>query len=229
MANPVVTNNDIAVLVIKDDEFYQDLINFGTAQTHAEGEILARKYVADVVTPAADGGNTGDGVLGAAALGVGGPALVGAYNLECVEAVTNSGRFKLEDPNGKLLTSQIVVPVSGNISFEGCGLKFNLADGATDFIVGDKFSLTTTVDGALYKLDLDAVDGLAEPVALMPQARTEASAANYPMAVLIKAQVRKAILETGAGITLSKALEDKLIALGIIPRTSVEHRILDNQ
>jgi hypothetical protein len=229
MANPVITNNDVSQLEVFAPEYYQDMVKFGAAETRPVGQILGRKYVSDTVTQTPDGGNTGDGTVTNQALGSGGPAKVGAYNLECVEAITNSGRFKLEDPDGKLLDDQIIIAVSSDIDYEGFGLKFTLADGATDFIVGDKFAITTTEDGGLDSYDPAGLDGTEVPIALMARARTEASAATYPESVLIKGEVRLDIVETAQGSSLSKALKDQLNAIGIITRSQVQLAELDNQ
>jgi hypothetical protein len=231
MANPVINNNDTEKLVIRDARYRQEVVKFTAAQTYLEGAILARKLLSDTVSVAADGGNTGDGTVTAAALASGGPALVGAYNLECTAAVTNGGVFKLEDPNGIELENAITIPAgAGNsIVFVGHGLTFTLTDGATDFIVGDKFSLTTTEDGVLEAYAADGVDGTEIPMSLMPRARTEASGANYPQSVLVEGEVVQSIVETAQGGALSKALIDKLLDASIVVQTGVQLLEQDNQ
>lgn len=231
MANPVITNNDSSPLVVFGPEYQQEQIVFTDAQTYAEGAPLARKHISDTVAQAPDAGNTGDGTVTNQALGSGGPAKVGAYNLECVTAVADGGVFKLEDPSGKLLVSDITIPAgAGNsIDFEGFGLKFTITDGATDFIVGDKFAITTTADGKLYAYDISKLDGRDQFVALMPEARTEASAGTYNDRVLIGGEVRQTIVESAYGSTLTAAQKDELKAIGFIlrPRTNVDE--YDNQ
>jgi hypothetical protein len=83
----------------------------------------------------ADGGNTGDGAPGAVTPGT--AAIDGDYLLECVEAQANAGRFKVIDPNGERLDDLTVAVAYSNNHF---GLT--IADGATDFVVGDKFTIT---------------------------------------------------------------------------------------
>jgi hypothetical protein len=228
MTNPVITNNDSQRLEIMDAKYEQDIVDFGTAETRTVGQILARKILSDTVTITPDL-TTGDGTCTNGALGSGGPAKVGDYNLECVEQITNSGRFKLEDPDGKLLSDQLVIPVSSTLYYEGFGLKFDLADGATDFDVGDKFEIATTADGALDAYDPAGLDGTEIPVALMARTRTEAVAGDYPERVLIKGEVREDMVDTATTPTITDALRDLLKDIGIILRPQVEMRILDNQ
>lgn len=229
MANPEITNNDSSQLEVFGAEYRQDMVKFGTSETRSVGEILARKQISDTVTQTPDVGNTGDGTVTNQALGAGGPAKVGDYNLECVEAIANSGRFKLEDPDGVVLTEQIIIAVSADIDYEGFGLKFTLADGATDFALADKFAIGVTADGGLDSYDPAGVDGTEIPVALMVRERTEATAATYAESVLIKGEVRLDIVETAQGASLSKVLKDKLAAIGIVTRSQVQLAELDNQ
>ena len=214
MANPTISNTNQAKLRLMDVEYQKDVVNFGAAESRAPGQLLGRKAVSSTVT--ADGtGNTGDGTCTALGLAPGGPPKVGDYTLECVEAITNSGRFSLTDPDGRLLTSQIVVPVSSSLAYEGFGLKFTLADGATDFIVGDSFALTVTADGALDSYDRDALDGSEDPIAVYYYDRTEASAADYPDQVIVRGKLSLSIVETASGITLTQAEKDAMLARGL--------------
>ncbi len=229
MANPTISNNDVSQLEVFSPEYDQDMVDFGTAETRPVGQILGRKILATAVTSTPDGGNTGDGVVDNQALSAqDAPAKVGDYLLTCVEAITNSGRFKLEDPDGKLLDDQIVVTVSGTTVFQGHGLRFDIADGAADWAVADFITLATTADGALDSYDPAEFDGREIPVALMARARTEAAAANYPEMVLIKGEVRRAIVETAQGATVSKVLKDQLADLGIVLREQDQMAELDN-
>jgi hypothetical protein len=229
MSNPEITNNDSSQLEVFGSDYRQDMVIFGTDETKLVGQILGRKILSDTVTQTPDVGNTGDGTVTNQALGSGGPAKVGNYNLECVEAIVNSGRFKLEDPDGKILTEQIIIAVSADIDYEGFGLKFTLADGATDFIIGDNFAIGVSADGGLDSYDPAGLDGTEIPVALMARERTEAIAATYGENVLIKGEVRLDIVETAQGAALSKELKDKLAAIGIITRSQVQLAELDNQ
>ena len=63
-------------------------------------------------------------------------ATSGAYILTITEAAANGGNFKVASPSGALVGE-------GNVGqpFTGGGLTFTLADGSTDFVVGDGFTL----------------------------------------------------------------------------------------
>jgi hypothetical protein len=79
---------------------------------------------------------------------------LGTYTLKVYRAVSNAGDFVLLDPQGKEVgTGQ----VAG--AFAQGGFSFTLADGSTDFVVGDTFAIV--VGGTVkYKLvEATATDG----------------------------------------------------------------------
>ena len=82
-------------------------------------------------------GNTGDGTI---TMDVTNPvrqgAKVGAYKATCITAAANGGTFRVEDPDGYVLGD-----VAVGATFDD-DIKFVIADGAADFIVGDKFTIT---------------------------------------------------------------------------------------
>lgn len=86
-------------------------------------------------TPAAAAGNTGNGTCGTVTLSAG--AKAGVYTMSCFAAATNAGKFRLEDPDGLYVGTVTVAS-----AFSAGGLAFTLADGATDFAVGDAFTIT---------------------------------------------------------------------------------------
>ncbi|MCK5612878.1 hypothetical protein KAR91_63985 [Candidatus Pacearchaeota archaeon] len=90
---------------------------------------------------------TGDGTLTELAPdSLGAPAKKGTWVVTCVEAITNSGRFQLADPDGVIVASDILIAAGagGVIVFVGAGLTFKITDGSTDFAVGDVFSFPVT-------------------------------------------------------------------------------------
>lgn len=136
--------------------------------TIAQSQTLARGAAIGIVelgavTAVADAGNTGDGTCTALSILPGaGTAVAGAYNLECVTAVTNGGIFKLEDPNGLLITNNLVMTAGAGTAtiFEAGGLTFTLTDNTTDFADGDIFVVTVAAgSGQGVLLDKDATDG----------------------------------------------------------------------
>ena len=101
----------------------------------AAGTVLA--LAAGTAVAAANAGNTGNGAMGA--ITVTAPAKAGVYRLTITAPATNAGSFIVEDPDG-------VEIGTGNVgsAFSAGGLAFTLADGATDFVAGDGFTITVT-------------------------------------------------------------------------------------
>jgi hypothetical protein len=91
---------------------------------------------AGTVTP--DGGNTGDGVAGTATPSTN--VKEGTYVMTCIEAIANSGRFEVVDPDGDRLEDLYIATAYSNTHF-----ALTIADGATDFIVGDIFTMDITI------------------------------------------------------------------------------------
>lgn len=89
------------------------------------------------VTASPDGGNAGNGTV--TTLSATGTPLPGAWTLECMAAATDAGTFKLVDPNGSVVDSSVEVTGAPQAV---AGITFTLTDGANDFEVGDKFTIT---------------------------------------------------------------------------------------
>lgn len=120
----------------------------------ALGAVLGRLLTAGA-TVAAAGGNTGNGVLTVDATD---PVLTGAqpgdYSVICIAAAVNSGTFRVTAPDGSVLGDVVVGATFSNL------IKFVIADGATDFVVGDTFTITAAEgSGNWVQLDQDATTG----------------------------------------------------------------------
>ena len=107
--------------------------------------VLVNGLVALVNAPATVGvtqtySGTGNGVLTIASPGVAAKARDGKYTVTCFETAANAGKFNVEDPSGR----NIGVATVG-VAFNK-DVKFTIADGATDFIVGDTFTLEVQVE-----------------------------------------------------------------------------------
>lgn len=101
-------------------------------------------YPADVtvgVTRTAAIGNTGNGAMTLATPAYGHPAAPGTYKVVCKTAATNGGTFDVLDPDGVKIGSASV-----GVAYVG-PIKFTIADGATDFIVGDNFDVVVAFTG----------------------------------------------------------------------------------
>lgn len=108
--------------------------------------VLATIMSGTVASAAKSGGNTGNGTFtldGTSPLQLG--AKLGVYTLRCITAVTNGGVFRLEDPDGLVLGDFTIPAGAGNSVTISEQIKGALADGSSDFIVGDGFDITVTV------------------------------------------------------------------------------------
>lgn len=83
-------------------------------------------------------GSTSDGTIALANPAFAADAKVGVWRLECIEKVTNGGKFAITDPDG----AHIAVNVVG-AAYDG-DIKFTISDGGTDFEVGDYFLVTVS-------------------------------------------------------------------------------------
>lgn len=134
--------HDLAFLISEGPtEHSRDAIKIlagsGAVRALTAGMVLGKRSVG-TATSAATAGNTGDGAMGA--ITVTGPARRGRYKLLIVEPGSNVGQFALFDPDGVLVAKGTVAS-----AFSAGGLAFTLADGATDFVSGDSFSIDVSV------------------------------------------------------------------------------------
>lgn len=149
-------------LLAGDKAPLQRAITLVSGQNLTRGALLGRTTVGAAVSAAKAGGNTGNGAL---TLDVTTPVLVGAksgvYTVRCIAAATNSGTFRVEDPDGNVLGD---VAVGATFADD---IKFAIADGATDFVVGDGFDITVAAVDK-YTLSLAAAtDGSQVPAAVL--------------------------------------------------------------
>lgn len=122
-------------------------------------------------TPAAGGGNTGDGTIGSVALKE--KAQEGDYTLTCIAASADGGTFKVIAPDGTRLDDAEVA-----VAYTSGHIDFTIADGAADFIVGDSFTVPVEAGSLKYEqLDLDGVNGSREARAILLE-DADASAAD---------------------------------------------------
>lgn len=108
----------------------------------AASGVLPSLRMLGAITPAGtsaakSGGNTGNGTMGTVTVAADTPS--GVYTLRITAAAANAGTFVVKDPAGRTVATGTVA-----VAFAGGGLSFTLADGSTDFIVGDGFDITVT-------------------------------------------------------------------------------------
>jgi len=234
MANPTITNVDLGSVILSDEVHKDELLTFAGAGTEVEGTILARQEVAEAIVAAA-GSNTGNGTATLAAV-VTGPVvpLVGAYNLECVTAVTHGGVFKLVDPNGAIVANSLAMTASTGAAtvLTAAGMTVTLTDGSTDFAVGDKFSLTVAADGKMVPFAVAGVGGAQVPKAVLTYDVTAAGAGDETIRAMISGKVKRqrlVIKGSAAGVGITTAIQDALRDFTIVGVEVQELNVLDNQ
>ena len=187
----------------------------------------------DIVLPGGAGGTV---VVASGGIGFtitdGGTDFDAADFFTLVVVIAEGGTFKLEDPNGNLVAinlSMSGVPLGAN-TFMGHGMTFIVTDGATDFIVGDKFALTVTdAEHKWQPFAIDAIDGLQFPRGILPEEIVKVGAGSPQRRMLIEGEVYADKLVIDAGGTVTADIIAALRAEGIIARINVELRELDNQ
>lgn len=192
----------------------RDVVTLLTGNNLAAGTVLGKASLGAATTSGA--GNTGNGTITMdATTPVAASAKLGIYTATCTVAAANGGTFRVEDPDGFVLGD---VAVGGTFNDD---IKFVIADGATDFIVGDRFTITIAAGSGKYgALNLAAVNGMATAVAVMYDA-VDASAADKPAVVTSRdSEVAASKLTWPAGITNDQktAALAQLAAAGIIAR-----------
>jgi hypothetical protein len=186
-----------------------------SGQNGKAGDVLGRVTLG-AATAAAVAGNTGNGAFGSVTVGA--TAKAGVYRLTCIEPASNAGKFQVEDPDGITVGVATVA-----VEFVGGGLTFTIADGATDFVSGDSFTVTVASgSGKLKVVDKDATDGSKKAVAILYD-DVDASAADADCVIVARlAEVNGDEIQFGdldAGqITTAKA---ELAAVNIIVREAI--------
>lgn len=143
-------------------------------------------------------------------------AKTGAYKATLITAAANGGTFRVEDPDGLVLGD-----VAVGATFDD-DIKFVIADGATDFVVGDTFTITVAAgSGKLAPTDLAAVDGREKAAAVLLYG-VDATAADQSAVVIARdAEVKRDELAYHASVDLAAektAKEAELALAGIIVR-----------
>lgn len=178
------------------------------------GAVLGKVLRGSATTSGA--GNTGAGTITMDATNpIRAGAKVGAYKATCIATAAGGGTFRVEDPDGFVLGD---VAVGGTFDDD---IKFVIADGDPDFVLGDKFTITIAAGSGQYKeLAPTAQDG-TEIAAAILGAPTDASSAAAACAVVARdAEVNASELQWFSGATTDQktAALAQLASVGIIAR-----------
>lgn len=182
------------------------------------GTVLGKIGVGGASSAAKSGGNTGTGTLTMdASTPVRSGAKVGVYTVRFIAAASNNGTFRVEDPDGNVLGD---VVMSGGAGAFDDDIKFAIADGGTDFIVGDGFDITVAAGSAKFKKAVaTAVDGSATPAAILAE-DCDASGGDKITIAHFGGVFDENALTYGSGVTAATARE-ALRDVGIKLQSSV--------
>ena len=153
----------------------REVVTLAEGQNLAAGTVLGKIAAAlEASSAAKSGGNTGNGTF---VLDPTTPVLasgrVGVYTLRCTAAATNGGTFRLDDPDGVVLTDVTITGGAGGTAAVNEQIKGTLTDGGTDFVVGDGFDITVVEDddaadiGHYTQFDQDGTNGSQIAVAVL--------------------------------------------------------------
>lgn len=204
-------------LISESDQptYSREKVTLASGNNLLAGAVLGRIVTAGSAAAQA-GTNTGNGAMGAITVGAG--AQPGAYLLKITKKVTDKGDFSVTDPQGDVCGVGSVAS-----AFAGGGLNFTLADGTTDFEVGDQFVITVTALTEKWtELAPAAVNGSQVAAGLLYR-DTDASAADADAVVIARAAaVNLNKLVWPAGITSAQkatAISQLKQAAGILVRS----------
>jgi hypothetical protein len=190
----------------------REIVTLLSGQTCLPGDVLGKVDVGTAVATAL-ASNTGNGVMGAVTVTAG--AKPGTYTLEVRELGSNAGKFIVRDPDGIFVAEGTVAS-----AFAAGGLSFTLADGSTDFAIGDGFKIVVAAGSGKYVvIDKDFATGGQKAAAVAYDA-VDASAADADCVAIVRDAV---CLRTSMGFgDLDSGQQTTAIAqlntLGIIVR-----------
>jgi hypothetical protein len=147
---------------------------------------------------------------------------VGSYLFTCTSAVTHGGIFKVTDPDGNVIQTGITIPAgAGNsIAFANDQIAGKLTDGSTDFIVGDYFTVTTTIGPRQCVACGKALtNGASAPYAVLLE-DVDATSAAKPGAAALEGQFNQRSLIFASGTDIED-MRDAMRDVGLIAEQSV--------
>ncbi len=153
-----------------NEEFTREEIDIlagsGAARVLTAGMVLAVGSIAVTETAIADAGNTGTGVMGAVTAGE--DVKEGTYELECIAIGTDVGTFAVRDPDGIPVKSVTGTDLIVATAFDSDHFDVTLADGATDFALGDRFRIVMSAPVTKYvRHETTGADGSEIPAGLL--------------------------------------------------------------
>lgn len=150
---------------------------------------------------------TGNGTISGLSLGP--DAKTGQYRVECIEAITNGGAFKVLSPDGDEIAVGYIIAGAGGVLTLANQRQLNLTitDASTDFAVGDFFEVVVyneLAGGKAVEWDPTTYDG-RQYVAGILYDNVDASLADKAGVIVARdAEVRKADLQWASAISAAQ-------------------------
>lgn len=177
--------------------------------------LVARLAVAGAVDITQSFSGTGNGILTPSNPAVNSKVLDGTYKIRCITAAANGGTFQVERPDG----TEIGIATVG-VAFNK-EVKFTIADGATDFVVGDEFALNVAAndnDFEIVQYNPAGTDGSEIPWGYSPYGTAADAAKRIPLAILVRnCELNGNCIEWPSGITAAQ----KADAIQALAKTNV--------
>lgn len=201
-----------------ENRYSRDIVTIlggsGSDRVLTTGMVLGRVTKGSAVG-AAVAGNTGNGTITAAPT-VGQAAKPGVYRTVCIEPATNGGKFSVEDPDG------ILVGIATVGTEFAAHLTFTIADGATDFVAGDAFTISVAAgSGKVKQIDFSATDGSDTACGLLTEDTTAPDGTDRAAVGVVRNAIVSAnriAWPAGATTDQKNAAIAQLKSLGILVR-----------
>jgi hypothetical protein len=193
-------------LIVGPDDPMTRQITLVSGENRLRGAVLGKITSGGTVTVGTvTFAGTGNGVLTKATPAFGAGAQNGNYVATNIEAATDSGTFAVRRPDGTIDGYATV-----GVAYNG-QVKFTIADGSTDFVPGDAFTIPVTVaapaNNGKYKLAASAAtDGSAGPVTILAE-DCDASGGDKVTIAYFGGVFDENALTYGTGITAASARE----------------------
>jgi len=195
----------------ESNDYSREKVTVLSGQSLALLEVVGKVTVAVPTTGTATGGNTGNGLCATVVGGL--STIVETFTLKCITAVTNAGVFSVVGSKTGRLPDAVVA-----VAYATQYLGFTIADGSSDFVVGDSFTIAITAgSGKVVALDPDAVNGSNHAAGVMIAAVDATSADKPGVAIVRDAMVAPANLVWPAEISAG----DKATAIADLEKLGI--------
>lgn len=183
-----------------DDHFTLTLVNSTNSAVGDTFTVDIASSTTQTITASAVTG-TGNGTITAGAIG--GLAKAGVYRAQCTAVAANAGTFSFYRPLDDVFIADVTV--GAGATSVGGHFTITIADGATDFVLGDSFTVAVVLPPAKFTAhDASAVDGSQFAAGILAYA-TDASSGDTKTTVLVRdAAVYDGKLTWKSGITAAQ-------------------------